>query len=363
MQPPPGYQLAEKTLVCRLRKSLYGLKQVHGLINGFISLLLIKWACILVWRFFILRFHIFFVIINGACPGFLHIISLKFMMILRLLIFHLRTLRISLFGSLRILALLPLWISFRKNAPQIFWHKLIWHQFIPPKISVLLWRLRLFHNKLPTEDNLQRRGFALASVCCLCDSPCSSETSSHLFFQCSFAQKIWQWLATQFHTTLPTGGVLNDLFQAIVFKGFRSQLHNIWITACFYCIHIIWKSRNKLLFDSISSNLQRALAACKATILYVCRFCSGHICSLHDLNIMRGLGINPLHRKAPRINQVLWHCPPFNWVKVNTDGLAKGNPGPAACAAIFRDYRGDFLGACAVSLGNMIFLLKLRVLL
>lgn len=33
MQPPPGYQLAEKTLVCRLRKSLYGLKQVHGLIN------------------------------------------------------------------------------------------------------------------------------------------------------------------------------------------------------------------------------------------------------------------------------------------------------------------------------------------
>lgn len=33
MQPPPGYQEAEKTLVCRLRKSLYGLKQVHGLRN------------------------------------------------------------------------------------------------------------------------------------------------------------------------------------------------------------------------------------------------------------------------------------------------------------------------------------------
>ena len=38
--------------------------------------------------------------------------------------------------------------------------------------------------------------------------------------------------------------------------------------------------------------------------------------------------------------------------KVNTDGLAKGNPRPAACGGIFRDASGIFLGGFGQFLGH-----------
>lgn len=38
--------------------------------------------------------------------------------------------------------------------------------------------------------------------------------------------------------------------------------------------------------------------------------------------------------------------------KSNTDGAAKGSPGPASCGGIFRDRSGATLGCFAVNLGN-----------
>lgn len=57
----------------------------------------------------------------------------------------------------------------------ISWCKLIWSAVIPPSKSFLVWRL--LHAKLPTDENLMRKGCNLASVCSLCG--CSVETSNH----------------------------------------------------------------------------------------------------------------------------------------------------------------------------------------
>lgn len=45
---------------------------------------------------------------------------------------------------------------------------------------------------------------------------------------------------------------------------------------------------------------------------------------------------------APSIVPILWHPRPYDWVNVNIDGLAKGNPSPVACGEVFRDSTGLF---------------------
>ncbi|XP_070679393.1 uncharacterized protein [Malus domestica] len=72
----------------------------------------------------------------------------------------------------------------RHRFPVKSWASIIWRPFIPPRYSILVWKI-LF-NKLPTEDQLQRRGIPLAPICQLCHK--NSESIDHLFSSCEFAQ-------------------------------------------------------------------------------------------------------------------------------------------------------------------------------
>ncbi|KAL9685150.1 hypothetical protein QQ045_022597 [Rhodiola kirilowii] len=64
----------------------------------------------------------------------------------------------------------------------------IWQKWIPPKISVFLWRLK--HNALATDDRVQWCGIPLVSKCRCCTSPCV-ESLNHLFISGETA--VWLW--------------------------------------------------------------------------------------------------------------------------------------------------------------------------
>jgi len=70
------------------------------------------------------------------------------------------------------------------------WATCIWNKAIPPSKSMLMWRI--LQEKIPTDDQLLKRGCQLSSICNLCNS--SMETTNHLFLECSFATQIWNWL-------------------------------------------------------------------------------------------------------------------------------------------------------------------------
>ncbi|KAF1892551.1 hypothetical protein Lal_00011018 [Lupinus albus] len=53
------------------------------------------------------------------------------------------------------------------------WCKLIWSDYIPPSKSFTTWRL--FHHKMPTNENLQKRGCHLTSMCSNCQSQNTAE--------------------------------------------------------------------------------------------------------------------------------------------------------------------------------------------
>ncbi|MCI59356.1 ribonuclease H protein, partial [Trifolium medium] len=51
-----------------------------------------------------------------------------------------------------------------------------------------------------------------------------------------------------------------------------------------------------------------------------------------------------------RIKEVIWIPPIVSWIKCNTDGTAKGCPGPVACGGIFRDNNANVVGCFAQNL-------------
>ena len=75
----------------------------------------------------------------------------------------------------------------------------LWRSKAIPSALVLAWRV--MENKLATRVNLSRRGVQLESLrCVLCGK--EEESSSHLFFGCSFAWRVWclcfKWLGILF---------------------------------------------------------------------------------------------------------------------------------------------------------------------
>lgn len=68
------------------------------------------------------------------------------------------------------------------------WCRLVWNIFVPPSRCFIFWRFA--HNKLPTDDNLRKRGCVVVSVCCFCYK--ALETSAHIFLDCPETAKLWQ---------------------------------------------------------------------------------------------------------------------------------------------------------------------------
>lgn len=87
------------------------------------------------------------------------------------------------------------------------WPNLFWSRVIPPSKSFLIWRI--LHHKVPTDDNLWKRGCHIVSMCSLCG--CNYETAEHLFLFCSFANRIWSWLSSKFAIQIDTSSMTSVL--------------------------------------------------------------------------------------------------------------------------------------------------------
>ena len=227
--------------------------------------------------------------------------------------------------------------------------KAIWKSFIPPKFSVLAWKI--FYGKLPTENILQQKSFHLASVCRLCSCYSNYESVDHLFVQCDFANHLWSWLCSAFQTQLVLNVSIQSLWESFITKRFQSQVYNLWIVSCLQIFSIIWKCRNKIIFEQVNPSLSNALQIFKSSLHIFSKIVPGTGRSMRELQILKNLTVPAQLCKAPKILSVFWHPPIGSWIKVNTDGLSKGNPGLSACAGVFRTSRGEFIGGFSKPLG------------
>ncbi|XP_024006091.1 uncharacterized protein LOC112082804 [Eutrema salsugineum] len=83
------------------------------------------------------------------------------------------------------------WHNIRVVADQKSWVSAVWFTGTTPKCAFITWLAAL--NRLTTGEQMLQWNRGVSASCVYCSIPV--ETRSHLFFECSFSQQIWDDLA------------------------------------------------------------------------------------------------------------------------------------------------------------------------
>lgn len=127
------------------------------------------------------------------------------------------------------------------------WSKLTWIKWSPPKINAFIWKL--LQDRIPTRVNLRKRKILHEEVkacCILCDAE-EEESSSHLFFRCTFSSKIWSCLGKWLETNIDVDGDVKENIEAFS-KSIAKKSMEIWLSIWHGTIWYIWLARNGKFF-------------------------------------------------------------------------------------------------------------------
>jgi len=139
----------------------------------------------------------------------------------------------------------------------------IWHKDVPLKVVLFSWRL--FRDRLPTKDNLLRRG-VIDHESRTCVAGCDLvESSTHLFLHCNTFGSVWHLIYSWLGVPVTTPFYVPDHFHQFGFSGGfgikrRSILQVIWFAA----VWEIWKERNNRLFKGKECPVHQVVERIKA---------------------------------------------------------------------------------------------------
>ena len=121
-----------------------------------------------------------------------------------------------------------------------------WLRFVPIKVNVLVWRLGL--GRLPTRDNLVRKGVDLNSM--LCPS-CSGvvESIAHVFFECDVANEVWRGVGIWIGDTTFQPHNMGDIYNRIDNTGDLKKKTTLMVIS-YTSFWVIWTYRNDVTFQS-----------------------------------------------------------------------------------------------------------------
>ncbi|RHN56578.1 putative reverse transcriptase zinc-binding domain-containing protein [Medicago truncatula] len=124
----------------------------------------------------------------------------------------------------------------------------LWHRDIPLKVVLFAWRL--FRDRLPTKDNLFRRG-VINQTSRLCVAGCGSlETSNHLFLHCNFFGSVWHFIHRWLGLSVASPFQVSDHFNQFSLGGGFTKAHRSILQVIWYAVvWEIWKERNNMLFN------------------------------------------------------------------------------------------------------------------
>jgi hypothetical protein len=135
------------------------------------------------------------------------------------------------------------------------------------KVSILAWRL--LRDRLPTKNNLLRRGIIQADNI-RCVAGCGfDESATHPFLHCELFGSLWQHVRSWIGISGADPQNINDHFiQFIHYRGHsrtcRSFLQLVWLL----CIWLVWIERNNRLFNNIQTPIFQIIEKVKHNSLW-----------------------------------------------------------------------------------------------
>jgi hypothetical protein len=123
----------------------------------------------------------------------------------------------------------------------------LWNKDVPLKVVLFAWRL--FRDRLPTKNNLIRRGVITIDAQLCADGCGSEETFDHLFLHCNIFGTIWhyiyRWLNFSYVTPFDVG---DHFIQFTALGGLAKTRQSILQVVWFATSWEIWKERNNKIF-------------------------------------------------------------------------------------------------------------------
>jgi len=161
-------------------------------------------------------------------------------------------------------------------------------------------------------------------------SMCSScyfeeESTFHLFFRCSFAIKLWNWLFSLLNTFIQFNSV-EDVW--LLLKRNWSHQCKLVIKSCIINIlNFIWHKRNQTRFQDKTLHWKSAINGIIAkTSIAGNKTTKADRCDMLEFSILKACKVNIKAPNAPSVKEVFWFPPLTSWIKVNTDGESIKNP-------------------------------------
>ncbi|KAF6173866.1 hypothetical protein GIB67_039817 [Kingdonia uniflora] len=129
-------------------------------------------------------------------------------------------------------------------------------------------------------------------------------------------------------------------------------LKDLWTGAVWGGSFLIWKAPNNCLYEGLNVSLANEKRKWINQIHEIAMLSTSLMHnSQSDLSILRCLGVAVNSCKHPMVKSCYWELPRIGEIKINTDGVAKGNPRKGGIGCIFRDCNGCVLGTLSKGLG------------
>eukprot|EP00253_Pinus_taeda_P001855 PITA_01855 len=229
------------------------------------------------------------------------------------------------------------------------WKK-IWRTKWWPKIKMFAWLVG--RKWILTWDRIQKRGFSGPARCSLCNS--EAEDQEHLLNGCAAAQFQWEQTKILFATTTRNS---RDIIQTLSDWGEgkfqRKIVRRAWSISAGFNVWNLWRERNSRIFKGKSTGPEeiwkRTLKQIKESILAEnwadedWKTAEAETEILKKLNVDQGMiyqQVSKQNRQLASQIRTAFRKPPEGFIKLNCDGAAKGNPGPAGFGGIFRNGEG-----------------------
>ncbi|XP_057784939.1 uncharacterized protein LOC131002461 [Salvia miltiorrhiza] len=238
-------------------------------------------------------------------------------------------------------------LAFREhchNFPKVSWGRWLWEKYIPVRRSITCWRV--IHRRLPSLDNLIRRGLITPNFCSICRQ--DAESIDHIFWVCGRVKEVWSSFLAWFGVEYLSECV--DLHSFLVEAwnlNFSPQITSFWKAGIVTLVWKIWHDLNKIVFDNAGFHGPGVLKFIKVYFKEMeANFTRlGHVSSAwQDYVITRAIGVQSRIAPPPEMVNVYWWPPFGDWMKVNTDGSALGAPSLISAGGVFRDSWGQIRG-------------------